>query len=306
MRSPLSRRSLLLFGASGVSLGLLSGCGLRLDSEPEVPTLDATEQLRNRIARILAATAPGDGDPETAGEDLQKFRDAIGAEWAPPSELATEPPPTEDARSFIEAAEVVSQSVFETSSQLDSALIPVLSDVATGLSLTAGTKKPELIGTAEELIRQGRKDADDGDNEDTDKQDACNAILNQARAAAYGYERLAVHFESKSAERRGAIDRLDSLGSLSGEMLENLGEKNADPNASAWKLDPSPTDAASARELALNLEDALAAAILPWLRTETAGILRLWESARARTIFADPQPLRYDYSGDSGEAEAHQ
>ncbi|MGO2863116.1 MAG: hypothetical protein ACTIC1_18300 [Brevibacterium sp.] len=324
MRSPLSRRSLLLFGASGVSLGLLSGCGLRLDSEPEVPTLDATEQLRNRIARILAATTPGDGDPETAGEDLQKFRDAIGAEWAPPSELATEPPPTEDPRSFIEAAEVVSQSVFEASSQLDSALIPVLSDVATGLSLTAGTKKPELIGAAEELIRQGRKDADDGDaqtestessddgadaagdDEDTDKQNAYNAILNQARAAAYGYERLAVHFESKSAERRGAIDRLDSLGSLSGEMLENLGEKNADPNASAWKLDPSPTDVASARELALNLEDALAAAILPWLQTETAGILRLWESARARTIFADPQPLRYDYSGDSGEAEAQQ
>ncbi|MGO2038287.1 MAG: hypothetical protein ACTH2U_17580 [Brevibacterium sp.] len=327
MRSPLSRRSLLLFGASGVSLGLLSGCGLRLDSEPEVPTLDATEQLRNRIARILAATTPGDGDPETAGEDLQKFRDAIGAEWAPPSELATEPPPTEDARSFIEAAEVVSQSVFETSSQLDSALIPVLSDVATGLSLTAGTKKPELIGTAEELIRQGRKDADGhedgnaqaestesaadgadaaGDDGDTDIQDAYNAILNQARAAAYGYERLAVHFETKSAERRGAIDRLDSLGSLSGEMLENLGEKNADPNASAWKLDPSPTDVASARELALNLEDALAAAILPWLQTETAGILRLWESARARTIFADPQPLRYDYSGDSGEAEAQQ
>ena len=325
MRSPLSRRSLLLFGASGVSLGLLSGCGLRLDSEPEVPKLDATEQLRNRIARVLAATTPGDGDPETAGEDLQKFRDAIGAEWAPPSELATEPPPTEDARSFIEAAEVVSQSVFEASSQLDSALIPVLSDVATGLSLTAGTKKPELIGTAEELIRQSRKDvADDGDaqtastesaadgdnaagnDEDTDTQDAYNAILNQARAAAYGYERLAVHFETKSAERRGAIDRLDSLGSLSGEMLENLGEKNADPNASAWKLDPSPTDAASARELALNLEDALAAAILPWLQTETAGILRLWESARARTIFAAPQPLRYDYSGDSGEAEAQQ
>lgn len=304
-------------------MGLLSGCGLRLDSEPEVPTLDATEQLRNRVARILAASSPGDGDPETAGEDLQKFRDAIGAEWAPPSELATDPPPTEDPRSYVEAAEVVSQSVFEASSQLGSTLLPVLADVATGLALTAGTKRPALIDAAEKLIRQGRKDAEaendeqaeaesteataaDGGAEDTDIQLSCNAILNQARAAAYGYERLAVHFETKSTERSGAIDRLESLGSLSGEMLEKLGEKNADPNASAWKLDPSPTDAASARELALNLEDALTAAILPWLQIQTAGILRLWESARARTIFADPQPLRFDYSGDSGEAEADQ
>ncbi|MBR7503657.1 hypothetical protein KCW65_26605, partial [Mycobacterium tuberculosis] len=90
-------------GAAGAGLGLLSGCGLRLDTPPEIPTLDASQELRNRIARILAEASVTDGDPETAGEDLQKLRDAIGPVWAPPSELATEPPPTEQPRSYLDA-----------------------------------------------------------------------------------------------------------------------------------------------------------------------------------------------------------
>ena len=130
-----------------------------------------------------------------------------------------------------------------------------------------------------------------------------NTILDQARAAAYGYERLAVNFSAKSTERKGALARLESLGSLAGEMLEALGEEQADPNASAWKLDPTPTDAGSAKELALTLEDGVASAILPWLANDPAAILRLWESARTRTVFSAPQPLRYSYD-DSGQAEA--
>src|SRR5699024_6656937 len=133
-----------------------------------------------------------------------------------------------------------------------------------------------------------------------------NAILNQSRAAAYGYERLAVNFESKSAKRRGALARLESLGSLSGEMLGLLGEDNADPNASPWRHDPTPTDARTAEELAVGLEDGLASALLPWLAEDTSAILRLWESARARTVFSRPQSLRfaYDDSDDSPSAAA--
>src|SRR5699024_261283 len=85
---------------------------------------------------------------------------------------------------------------------------------------------------------------------------------------AYGYERLAVNFESKSAKRRGALARLESLGSLSGEMLGLLGEDKADPNASAWRLDPTPTDARTAEELAVGLEDGWPRRCCPgWPRT---------------------------------------
>jgi hypothetical protein len=318
MRFPVSRRALLTAGVSGASLGLLSACGLRLDTEPDIPTLDDTQQLRDRIARILAATSPGSDDPETAGEDLAEFTKAIGPEWNPPSEYATEAPPKEDDRTFVEAAEAVSKAVFDASSQLGSGLIPVLADVATGMTLVAGTKKPELVSTAAELIRAGAEEDSGGEGKDDsgssdgkdDDDDAAkkrtkmfNAILDQSRAAAYGYERLAVNFKTKSAERDGALARLESLGSLSGQMLEALGEDKANPNASAWKLDPTPKDAQSAKELALNLEDGLASAMLPWLDGDTSAILRLWESARARAIFAQPQPLRFDY-GRAGQAEA--
>lgn len=123
---------------------------------PDVPTLDETNQLRNRIARILAATTPGDKDPETAGEALQKFRDAIGPVWSPPSEMATEPPPTEEPRTYIAAAEVVTTAVFTDLPTLGSGLIPVLVDVATGLALTAGTKDAEIIRSSDALVRESR------------------------------------------------------------------------------------------------------------------------------------------------------
>src|SRR5699024_8784604 len=108
-------------------------------------------------ARILSATSPGSGDPDTAGEDLAFFVAAIGPVWSPPTEFATEPAPTEDARTFVEAAETVSRAVFESASDLGSGLIPVLSDVAMGLTLVAGDD--ELIDTADELIRASREEA---------------------------------------------------------------------------------------------------------------------------------------------------
>ncbi|MDN6123170.1 MAG: hypothetical protein L0I80_04770 [Brevibacterium sp.] len=323
MRFPVSRRALLLLGASGASLGLLSGCGVRLDAPPDVPTLDETNRLRNRIARILAATTAEDTDPETAGEDLHKLRAAIGPVWAPPAEIATEPPPTEEPRTYIDAAEVVSTAVFDAVPTLSSALIPVLIDVATGLALTAGTEHAEIIRSADALIRDSHESGRAGASgepgsatepngpavpspsaEDSTAAPRWNAILDQARAAAYGYERLAVNCEAKSRQRKRAVARLESLGSLSGEMLEKLGEKNAEPGAPAWKLDPTPTDSETSEELALSLEDGVAAALLPWLQTDARAALRLWESARARAVFAHPQVLRYSYSGNTGEAEA--
>ena len=326
MRFPVSRRSLLLFGASGASLSLLSACGLRLDTDPDVPNLDETNQLRNRIARILAATSAEDDDPETAGEDLAKLRDAIGPVWAPPTEVATKPPPSEETRTYSAAAEVISTAVFEAIPTLGSTLTPVLVDVATGLALTAGAQDRAIVAAADALVRDSRTPDDartsDGpagsdpsgestqsDQPGTDDSTAppmWNAILNQARAAAYGYERLAVNFDAKSRERKDAVARLESLGSLAGEMLEKLGEKNTEPGAASWNLDPAPTDADSAKELALSLEDGIAAAILPWLQMDGRATLRLWESARARVVFTNPQLLRYSYSGGSGEAEAQE
>ncbi|SMX98798.1 hypothetical protein BI49514_03027 [Brevibacterium iodinum ATCC 49514] len=332
MHSPVSRRGLLTAGVGGLSLGLLTACGLRLDQDPEIPTLDATQQLRNRLARILDSTSPGAGDPETAGENLADFAAAIGPEWNPPTEFATEAPPTEEDRTLLQAAEVASRAVFEASASLGSDLIPVLADVATGLALVAGTKKPEIIATADELIRVGREeldqsrdggddataspsapggaDADAGTNDSGSqvpkgRAEMFNAILNQSRAAAYGYERLAVNFDSKSRERKTALARLESLGALSGEMLERLGEDAADAAASAWKLDPTPTDADSAKELALSLEDGVASALLPWLEADASAILRLWESARNRMVFAAPQPLRFAYD-EPGQAEVQE
>src|SRR5699024_11521420 len=102
MRFPVSRRALLTAGVSGASLGLLTACGLRLDADPEVPELDSSQALRNRIARILSATSPGSGDPDTAGEDLAFFVAAIGPVWSPPTELAADPAPTAEARLFVD------------------------------------------------------------------------------------------------------------------------------------------------------------------------------------------------------------
>ena len=312
MRFPVSRRSLLLLGTGGASLSLLSACGLRLDTPPDVPTLDESQKLRNRIAGILAATSAEAKDPDTAGEDLQTFRDAIGPEWSPPSQQATHPPASEEPRTYVQAAEAISTLVFEAIGQLGSGLIPVLTDVATGLALTAGTKKPTIISTADALLRDSRESgAEDAGEQPSASERAAdsatratwNEILDQARAASYGYERLAVNFKTKSRERKGAVARLESLGSLAGEMLEHLGQEKADPDAPAWKLDPIPANGDSARELALNLEDSLSAALLPWLQNNAAATLRLWESARARTLFSDPQVLRYSYSKNSGAAE---
>lgn len=317
MRVPVSRRSLLLFGASGASLSLLAGCGLRLDTGPDVPTLDDTDRLRNRVARILAATTPSGSDPDTAREDLAKLREAIGPVWSPPSQMATDPPPTEESRTYVEAAGAVTEEVFGALPSLSSPLIPVLVDAATGLAVTAGTEDSGILRSCESLIRDSR---DSGGGSPTDRASAqsaetpqpadapgpqvWNAILDQARAASYGYERLTVMFDAKSDRRRRGVARLESVGSLASEMLEKLGETDAGPGAPAWNLDPSPTDPATAEELALNLEDGLSAALLPWLRSDGLAALRLWESARARTAFAGPQVLRYSYPGEPGEAEA--
>ncbi|GAA1852810.1 hypothetical protein [Brevibacterium marinum] len=323
MRFPVSRRSLLLFGASGASLSLLSGCGLRLDTGPDVPTLDDTDRLRNKVARILDATTPDGSDTDTAREDLQKLRKAIGPIWSPPSQMATDPPPTEKSRTYIQAAEAVTEEVFSALPSLSPPLIPVLVDAATGLAVTAGAEDSGILRSCESLIRDSRASvggspADRASEQSTETAPSAetpqpagapgpqvwNAILDRARAASYGYERLTVMFDAKSPQRRRGVARLESLGSLAGEMLEKLGETDADPGAPAWNLDPSPTDPATAEELALNLEDGLAAALLPWLRSDGSAALRLWESARARTVFTIPQVLRYSYPGESGEAEA--
>ncbi len=317
MRFPVSRRSVLIVGAAGAGLSLLSGCGLRIDAPPEVPELDASAELRNRIARILASTNVADGDPATAGEDLQKFRDAIGPVWAPPTELATSPPPTEQGRTYIQAAEAVSTAVFDALADLGSGLIPVLVDVATGCALTAGTVDGAIRDGADGRLRDAfaavdgdatpSPTAEAGDAAGTPSAPAAaewNTILDQARAAAYGYERLAVRFDRQSPERAEAVARLESLGSLAGEMLERLGKEDAQPDTPAWQLDPSPTDPESAGQLALNLEDAVAAALLPWLQTDPQAALRVWESARTRAVFAAPQALRYSYAGGAEQAEA--
>src|SRR5699024_11264468 len=96
-------------------------------------------------------------DPATADDALEVFVSSIGPVWSPPTEFATEPAPTEDARTFVEAAETVSRAVFESASDLGSGLIPVLSDVAMGLTLVAGDD--ELIDTADEQIGRAHVEA---------------------------------------------------------------------------------------------------------------------------------------------------
>ncbi|RBP67891.1 hypothetical protein DFO66_101112 [Brevibacterium sanguinis] len=326
MRFPVSRRTVLLTGLAAASLGPLSACGLRWDTAPDVPDLDSSDELRNRIARILEHTAPGPDDPESATADLESLRTAVGPAWAPPTELATASPSAEPQRTYREAAEVVSTAVFDAVAGLDSGLIPVLVDTATGFALTAGADDPELIGTAEDLLMSrieeamsdaaaspgsaetdtagpdsagpGSAEAGPADPED------CAAILDAARAASYGYERLAVKFAEAAPERGAALARLETLGSLAGQMLEMLAAADADPapDSPSWALDPVPTDEGSARELALGLEDGVAAALLPWLRVDPLAAGRLWESARARSVFGAAQALRFTYADSAAEA----
>ncbi len=306
MRFPVSRRTILVTGVVAASLGPLAGCGLRMDTEPEVPDLDASDELRNRIAAILESTAPGPGDPETATADLEKFRAAIGPVWAPPTELATQTPPAEPQRSYLDAAEVVSTGVFEVLATLDSGLTAVLVDVATGFALTVGATRPAIADAAQSLLRHSTAEAP-ADRGATPDAEVCADILEQARAAGYGYERLAVEFASEAPERRAALARLETLGSLAGQMLEGLAETDTEPppDSPSWELEPVPADAGSARELALALEDRVAGALLPWLRTDPLAAIRLWESARTRSVFGAAQALRFSYS-DSAAAPTAQ
>lgn len=321
MRFPLTRRSALLTGVAGIALTALCACGLRIDADPVVPDLDTTDRLRNRIARILAATTPQPDDPESAGTDLPQLIAAIGPVWAPPTELAAEPAPTEPARTFAAAAAEVSQAVLPSVASLRTDLAPVLVDAAIGMVLIAGSVDRSLVAAAHAALEKaaiaapsgasaapsrGADRAEEPAGSGSDETDAGASapaearshLLQAARAAEFGYETLAPRFPPKSTLRTTALDRVTSLEAVAGDTLAAMADSGDDVprDHPSWTLDPEPTTDAAARTLAARLEDGIAAALLPHLGGNARSALHLWNSARARAAFSSPQALRYTYS----------
>ncbi|GAA2103299.1 hypothetical protein [Brevibacterium salitolerans] len=93
------RRTVLAAALAGTGLlvAATSGCGLRLDRDPEMPALGPADVLRDAVARILAAAGAGDGtdpagDASSPAAALRVFAAAVGPPWNPPEGLRSPVP----------------------------------------------------------------------------------------------------------------------------------------------------------------------------------------------------------------------
>lgn len=307
----LRRRTVLGVAATGVPLLLaaLTGCTgtpLRWDTPPEIPTPSASDEVRNAVATVLAHTSP---DEAVAGSDtaLTQLSEAVGPVWAPPvdprSPSASAAPtasPTEQRHDYRAGLTEVVTTVSEGWSVLDPSLTPVLADVAVGafLSLRAvdGHAAAALLPRFEVTSA-----AAPGDTAVAD----VTALVDALRTAHFAYERLAVFLDAESAHGAGARARLDSLSASAHAaetvLVDELGGTPV-PDVPVRYLPTEPTDAQSARAVAVAAEDTVCAALPAVFRTaapaHAVALRALRESAEARAGFAGtPQVLRFTVSG---------
>ncbi len=303
----ISRRT-FIGGAAALALAL-SGCGLRLDRDPEVPALSIADEVRNTVARILARTE-ADG---TDAEVVDALAAAVGPEWAPPSELVT-PTPTSgpDSYTYADGLHAAAEAIITRFDDLDS-MRAVLADVAVGAVLhlqQAGDDRAEALLETIRAVPADRPEAasaeaspTEGDTpagEEADPQrQALTAFAEACYQGSYAYERTAVLVPADAPARqmmRTRITELDVAADLANERLADAGHPAAE-NRPAWQIDPDPASA-GAETAGAAYEDALITRIQPLfgddVQAPRLGLASLWQSASARAQLGQLQTLRFD------------
>lgn len=289
-RRTLGRRAFLALGAAAA----LSGCGLRIGTPTERRQAEAEESTRGRAAAILASA---DG-PEHKDE-LAALRDAIGPQWSPSGEGYPEIP---KQQSVEDALQAVIDIVLRDLHTLGGPQTAVIVDVAVAASnLVKDWKPPQerfarlpALGSPTWIEEPGlSKKAED------DAAASLHGFAQAAYQASYGYSKAAIAAGPATPEGRTAARRMESLARAASDANALLKETGRDEaaNRPAWKLPHKPDSPAAAKELALKLEDVVAAGLFGVFgdpRAVSLGARELKASADARIAFGGRQVLRYE------------
>lgn len=309
-KGTLGRRSFLTLTAA---IAVTSGCGIRIDSDPELPTLSPTDTVRNRVAKILKNTQ-ATGDQASIRDRLSK---AVGPVWAPPSELATESPSPEPQRDLKDALTEIHSTITGDFPNLAGATSATLADVAVGTALVllrdftaderklTGSFSPVINPTPGPENNSGNQGDDEGDDEEGQKTDGLAGFISACHKSSYAYQRLAVFEDKKTPYGMFVRDRHDLLAHAAEEarsFAASVGADNLPANKPAWQL---PSDPHDTKKLAVEAESLLTAT-LPNLFTfaypkdpqtekevHAFALRHLYESARATQKAGKFELLRF-------------
>lgn len=286
-----SRRAFLLLSATAA----LSGCGLRLGSPEDRMQAEAEESSRGRIAAVLASINDDNHEEERA-----KLTAAIGPPWTSDSSGIPEIPPE---HTFTSAMYTIVDLVLRDIHTLGGPQTAIIVDVAVGASNLLPKRKPAQRRFAQ-LPAQGYPDfADRKPYSPGDDADPLHEFAAAAFKASYGYTKVALAMKPDSGERKAAAARVEALANAASDanMLLKQGDREEAANRPAWSLPQTPSDPGSAKQLAQQLEDTVAAALFRVFEDPAAVPLagrELKASADARIGFGGRQLLRYE-----GEAQ---
>lgn len=319
----LGRRTFLTLSAV---VAATSGCGLRVDRDPKLPTLSPTDTVRNTVARILTNTT-ADGDQANVRDDLLT---AVGPVWSAPSELATAAPSPEPARSYKDALNQVVTTVTGAFPTLVGPTSAVLADVAVGAALVlerdfdestvaqAFAEGHEGQGAQSSGNSSGNSAGNNGAENNgaeagapegaTEPGAALGAFMTACFQGEYAYERLAVKTDAESGYGtfvRGRIDAIATASESARAFATELGVTDLPANKPAWQLPSSPDNP---QQLATEVERALCSTLADVFlvgepadagaggtaaRIHVFGLSQLFSSARASVKAGTFELLRF-------------
>lgn len=334
-------RRTVLAGALGIAAGALTGCGIRLDRDPQMPELAADDLLRDAVARSLAAIEADTG-PAAVGDAVTTFTRAVGPPWNPPADLEEpvapphpDPAPMDATAGLGDVARRVAESLAGLGTTT-SATAAVLLDVTAGALLhldgldadTAGEVRSALaeglttaVQAAEEAAQAPTAEAAAGDRRTEDAQPddgdratgsataaptPAAALVTTCYAAEYAYERAAVHLPDDDPARSGTTGRVGRLQGVVAAVGALVPDSPTPSDRPAWDLPEDPHDAETARAAMRSAEDAVAAALLDARGSLPPAALAAWldDSARARSQAGGAQDLRFEVDQQTQEDAA--
>ncbi len=324
--TPVTRRSLLVWGGVLVTSPLLAGCGLelsdvRLDDVPtptppvlgpdDLARFAAIERLTGlqQLASALATgTPPAQGQATAAQADHTAHLEQLGPLPGPvpapsstpegwPSDTATAQPGEASARVLGDAENACAVDLLGRVGETGGALARLLASIATScgargaaLAALAGSPAPAPLvsGTATASLAEATGEAL-ADVSPADRT-ALEAVVAAHHSASYAYGVLAVRLEGSSRDRAvGAISRHRADADALTSAAAKVGIE-LPPAAPAYQL-PAVADAPAAVALAARLELDVADAGAALVASEIAelrsiGVEQLVTAALVATIWA--------------------
>ncbi|MYM20363.1 hypothetical protein GSY69_10400 [Brevibacterium sp. 5221] len=297
---PHGRRAALRLGAFGIAglagLGALGGCGLRIDRGPQYASPEPADEVRNGVARILAATRPEGAERSR----IERLRAAVGPVWTAGAAPSASASAVAQRYTPAQGLQRAAAAVLDGYESLHGDLTAVLADAAIGAALGLSGAAGQRIGRRlEGLVAPAAQTASPTASATAPAAD--DPLAHWVRTcfqASYGYERLAVATPAASAFGAAARARVNALAvaAMAGNRLLALRGASVQGDRPAWQLPAQVSDVRSARALAVRLETALADACLPLFAAADAKYLAgaaLYASARGRAAAGSPQVLRY-------------